>query len=354
MLFALRPQTDGVPQHGHVLTHAYAAAGSMVRHGVSPTPPCFAVWYSYHSGDNAMVRRVLDTYLSNGRPITDALLLEVHARFLDTLSEGTALNRTTDRLRETTGQVAAMLQESGNHTARYGTALDQFSRDMLAQHPGPLDRRLAAALPRIIADTQEMLERSTRLGKRLEASAQVIVDLQDRLEAALRESRTDLLTGLPNRRGIEATASNLANESQASGRPLALALFDIDHFKAVNDTWGHPVGDAVLRRVANTLQRGLKVEGFCGRLGGEEFSLLLPGLGLATALEVADGLRQAVQSQQLSMRETGLQLAPVTVSAGIAVRGRDEPWAHLLARADAALYRAKQAGRNRVMTEETP
>lgn len=353
MPFVSTSRTDGAPRHDQVLTHAYAAAGSMIRHAVSPTPGCFAIWYSYHAGDHAMVRRVLDTYLSNGRPITDALLREIHARFFDTLGEATALNLTTDRLRETTGQVAAMLQESGDHTARYGSALDQFSRDLTIRSPPVPGPELASALRRIIIDTSDMLQRSTKLGERLEASARLIADLQDRLEEALRESRTDLLTGLPNRRAIEATAANLAGECRATGRPLALVLMDIDHFKAINDTWGHPVGDAVLRRVATTLREGLKVEGFCGRFGGEEFALLLPGQGLATGLVVADDLRQAVAAQQLSVRESGRLIGTVTISAGIAVRGRDEAWEDLLVRADAALYRAKQAGRNRVMAEET-
>jgi hypothetical protein len=85
----------GEPRREQVVAHAYAAIASMAKHAVPPSPPCFTVWYNYHAGDNTMVRRVLDTYLSNGRPITDALLQEIHARFFDTHREATALTHPT-------------------------------------------------------------------------------------------------------------------------------------------------------------------------------------------------------------------------------------------------------------------
>ena len=334
----------GEPRREQVVAHAYAAIASMAKHAVPPSPPCFTVWYNYHAGDNTMVRRVLDTYLSNGRPITDALLQEIHARFFDTHREAIALTHTTDRLREATEAVAGLIRDSGGQTARYGTALGQFSDGI-----GRNGADLQGALGRIMADTQDMAERTVRLSERLEVSARIIVELRDQLEEALRESRTDVLTGLPNRRAVEAMVPHLVETTRQKGMPLALGILDIDRFKSINDSWGHPVGDAVLRRVAGTLRDGLLADACCGRFGGEEFILLLPGYGLQAAGQLMERLRQLVEAQSFSLRNGGQMLGVITVSAGLAVQGRDESWSGLLSRADAALYRAKQAGRNRVV-----
>ena len=335
---------DAEPRHEQVVAHAYAAIASMAKHAVPPSPPCFTVWYSYHAGDYAMVRRVLDTYLSNGRPITEALLQEIYARFFDTHRETTALTLTTDRLREATEQVAVLLKDSGGQTARYGTALGQFTDDI-----GRNGADLQGALGRIVADTQDMAERTARLGERLEVSARIIAELRDQLEEALREARTDALTGLPNRRAVEAMAQHLVATTRETGLPLALGILDIDRFKSINDAWGHPVGDAVLRRVAGTLRDNLLPEAFCGRFGGEEFIILLPGYELQAAAQRVERLRQAVEAQSFSLRNGGQTLGVITLSAGVAVLGWEEAWPRLLSRADAALYQAKQAGRNRVV-----
>lgn len=335
---------DGEPRREQVVAHAYAAIASMAKHAVPPSPPCFTVWYNYHAGDYAMVRRVLDTYLSNGRPITDALLQEIYARFFDTQRETTALTLTTERLREATEQVAGLIKDSGGQTARYGTALGQFSDNI-----GRNGADLQGAFARIVADTQDMAERTARLGERLEVSARIIAELRDQLEEALRESRTDVLTGLPNRRAVEAMAQHLVNTTREKGMPLALGILDIDRFKSINDSWGHPVGDAVLRRVAGTLQDSLLADVFCGRFGGEEFIILLPGFDLPAASQLVERLRQTVEAQSFSLRNGGQALGVITLSAGVAVLGWEETWSGLLSRADAALYRAKQAGRNRVV-----
>ena len=185
-------------------------------------------------------------------------------------------------------------------------------------------------------------------GVELESSAHTIAELRNQLEEALREARTDVLTGLPNRRAAESMAQHLMGTAGETGLPLALGMLDIDRFKSINDSWGHPVGDAVLRRVAATLRSIVPPDAFCGRFGGEEFMILLPGYDLQAACLLAERLRQAVEAQSFSLRDGGQTLGVVTLSVGVAVQGHDESWSGMLSRADAALYRAKREGRNRV------
>jgi diguanylate cyclase (GGDEF)-like protein len=156
-----------------------------------------------------------------------------------------------------------------------------------------------------------------------------------------RLATVDALTGLRNRRWLdEAFARQLARASR-SNQPLSVLMIDIDHFKRVNDKCGHTVGDAILRRVAHTLAAGLRPQDLLARYGGEEFAVLLPGIETVQAIAVADRLRHGIQAAA-----DGPKLPEITVSVGVASARRDETAVALLKRADEALYRAKQSGRN--------
>ena len=163
----------------------------------------------------------------------------------------------------------------------------------------------------------------------------------DRLAEREKQSTTDPLTGLFNRRGAEAAAARERARSERTGTPLSVVVFDIDHFKRVNDNHGHAVGDDVLRSVAQALSAMARVTDVVARWGGEEFVALLPG-GLDGARSYAERTRAAVAA--LDVPAPG----PLTLSAGIAELGLGEPFEAALARADAYLYEAKRAGRDRI------
>ena len=153
----------------------------------------------------------------------------------------------------------------------------------------------------------------------------------------------DALTGLANRRYFLAEAERAAARASRHGHALSLVLFDLDHFKRINDTHGHQAGDEVLCRVAERTRHNLRTEDTPARWGGEEFVALLPFTALAPAMLVADRLRAAIAAEPLP---TSTGPLAVTCSCGVAERRRGEPITELVARADAALYKAKEAGRN--------
>ena len=157
---------------------------------------------------------------------------------------------------------------------------------------------------------------------------------------------TDELTRLPNRRSLFAHAEQRLLRARRGGEPLALLALDVDHFKSINDTYGHDVGDRVLQRVAHAARAALRPGDVVGRTGGEEFVALLPATTVTAAAEIAERLRAAVERLDLA------DLAPsltVAVSVGVAGRGDGESsFGAIAQRADEALYRAKTAGRNRV------
>ncbi|WP_114944632.1 GGDEF domain-containing protein [Microvirga calopogonii] len=165
-------------------------------------------------------------------------------------------------------------------------------------------------------------------------------------EAALEASRTDPLTGLPNRRHILDLLDGALAEDAATGAGLSIAVLDIDRFKAVNDAHGHEAGDAVLRHFADVCRERVRDGDVLGRMGGEEFLLVLPGAGPGQASAIVDRIRDGFPPARLDGEGTGL---PCTFSAGIAESLAGDDRSSILRRADRALYAAKGEGRNRTM-----
>lgn len=157
---------------------------------------------------------------------------------------------------------------------------------------------------------------------------------------------TDALTGIANRRSFMEKLEEEFVRFQRFSNPVAVLMLDIDHFKQVNDSWGHAVGDRVLRDFASICQQVVRKVDVLGRLGGEEFAVLLPGCGMAGALALAERLRQAVRAHRVALDAGQLQ---VRVSIGVSCFARDQQEANVaLALADQALYEAKLAGRDQV------
>lgn len=161
---------------------------------------------------------------------------------------------------------------------------------------------------------------------------------------------TDPLTGLVNRRSLIAQADESIRQGDADAQSTALVLADIDHFKQVNDQYGHEAGDAILEQVASLLNRLARRGDIAARWGGEEFLIFLPATGLDSALALAERVRKAIAEQALYHAGTPI---PITMSLGVAELAPGEPLGEAIARADRGLYASKTSGRNRVSVEGT-
>lgn len=185
------------------------------------------------------------------------------------------------------------------------------------------------------------------LARALHRSFQLTHALKQAHDASARQARTDSLTGLNNRRALFEQGAQLFSYCERSQVPISVIMLDVDHFKAINDTFGHATGDAALRHLARLLQSSLRKSDLCGRIGGEEFVVLLPDTGVDAACILAEKLRQAIMAHPLQHEG---QVHSFTVSLGVASGAGSLE--HLVHQADLALYRAKNDGRNRVVCEE--
>jgi len=187
--------------------------------------------------------------------------------------------------------------------------------------------------------------------RKLSDSTEEIHRLRENLNAVRHEAWTDGLTGIANRKRFDAGLEEAAAAAEAEGSPLSLLLVDIDHFKKFNDTYGHRIGDQVLRLVAQSLKDGVKGADLPARYGGEEFAIVLPETERANAAILANNLRDRLARKELKNVRTEALYGRITISIGVAQYRPGEALAELVQRADEALYEAKAAGRDCVITE---
>jgi diguanylate cyclase (GGDEF)-like protein len=199
---------------------------------------------------------------------------------------------------------------------------------------------IIVAAERAGAVPQDEARNVTLLGALAAPSLEMVWEMEE----VSRRARTDALTGLANRRAFDEQIESQLAHADRFGHPVSLILADVDHFKVVNDSWGHEAGDVVLKSIAGTLQEGVRTVDVCARFGGEEIAIILPQTALVGAVELADRLRAAVGANRIWAAGNDI---PVTISCGVA----SYPDGALtkeafFAAADRALYEAKSAGRN--------
>ena len=204
----------------------------------------------------------------------------------------------------------------------------------------------------LVEDTKVTLEQNDQLQHRLAETSQEMADLKQDLASVREETMTDVLTGIFNRRAFDMRLLQAAAETSEQHEPLCLLIVDIDHFKHFNDAHGHQAGDQILRLVAQTCKNGLKGQDTAARYGGEEFGLILPNTSLENAIRVAEILRRTIEHKEVVNRVNSEKLGQITISVGVALFRAGESLESFIERTDAAMYRAKQNGRNRVEVEQ--
>jgi diguanylate cyclase (GGDEF)-like protein len=183
-------------------------------------------------------------------------------------------------------------------------------------------------------------------GSLLRHSFHLTYELRQAKATADQLARTDMLTGLNNRRAFSELSATILSQARRQGYPVAAIMLDIDFFKKINDSYGHAAGDAVLQHLARLLVQNLRKSDVCGRLGGEEFAILLPGAGIGEARLVAEKIRQTIADAPTDFEGAAIAM---TSSLGVSSGSDIE---EMLRAADTALYRAKHGGRNRVVCQE--
>jgi len=315
------------------------------------TPRNYEVWYHYATGHHPTVNHLINGIIETGRRLSQSDVDGIYEKYFSPLRQADRVDGAAARFLE---QIETVMSAIGN----VSDAANQHSQDLanMSNRLGETtDRAALKTIVESLAHTAKRMEDNNRaLEEKLTSSKQEIAQLHAQMEAIRAESLTDPLTTLANRKCFDLAFGKAIAEARDKGEHLSLLLADIDHFKTFNDTFGHSVGDQVLRLVAVTLRDNVKGRDLAARYGGEEFAVVLPDTSLRQAATVADQIRRAVMGRELMRRSTGENLGRITMSVGVASLHANESASALIERTDACLYAAKRAGRNRVISEVDP
>jgi diguanylate cyclase len=327
---------------------AEQAVAAMVRHRVPPTPHNYAVWYAHVAGSVGELSAAIEQTIASGGDFTADRNEQLHKEFIaeDDLE---SVQRAGEHLSSTLSKMMSYIEAAAGDTRAYNARLDAYSEKLGAK---PTLEGLKQIVGDLAAETGRVLDQSRRLESQLVHSSGEITQLRENLATVQREAMTDALTGIPNRKYFERLLPEVTDEATRSGVPLSMLFIDIDHFKKFNDTFGHQLGDEVLRLVARTLMECVKGRDIAARYGGEEFAILLPQTKLKDGAAVAEQIRSTLVRRRLVHKRSRDQLGFVTVSIGVSEWRPGESAEEFVQRSDTALYHAKGHGRNRVATED--
>lgn len=311
-----------------------------VRNQIDVTADNLLVVHAALSGSSPRLARKFDAMREQGRPTDQAWLDQItagdrDAQFRENLHH--MLDRLYNRLEVFSSTAARARSDSGS----YHAALEQVV-SVLPKGEGDNLVSSLAELTRAMAQRTQLLEESMR---RSEEDAKILRKCLDRAE---RDASIDHLTGLPNRRAFETVTDREFGAARMLGEPLCLAFCDIDHFKRINDTYGHDTGDRVIKSVADVFRQIAGEKCHVARYGGEEFTILFPGKNVDQAETVLDAMREALNGEGLFGRRDEPSVDHVSFSAGLVNVLAYDSVQQALEAADEALYRAKRGGRNTI------
>ncbi len=323
----------------------------MSRHAAGYHPISYAVWYEYARGTKPALTEGVDAELQRQERLTVDSTYALYSKYLVEPAEQ-VLVRARSNLMELLDKVQQAVSQADRDAVGFDEHLNAFKHEL----------KSAASLEDLGGHVSAMLEQSQRmsdgfgrLSTELEGSQGEVQRLTQELHQMREEALTDALSGLLNRRGfnreLERLAPKLGGEDGQALGVLSVIMFDIDHFKRVNDTYGHPLGDRVIAAVSRSIRDCVGQAGVAARYGGEEFAVLLPAQPIAVAESLAQAIRKRVEQGRIRRREGEEPIDGVTISAGVAAWHRDDNLATVVERADRALYASKKAGRNRVTVD---
>ncbi len=325
-----------------------SALTMMTSYKVAPTPQNYHLWYTHAAQSDFELSKTLENVITKKVPFNDDLNDKLYEKFFSQEKELKAVSETGAKFQKEVAKIVSIIKDVGEDTSNHSKALAEHV-DTISDFEGA--EELKAVIKLILDDTDKIKQQSEKLENKLVESTERIKGLQVNLDNARLESRTDALTNIGNRKYFNEQLEELMEKYKSEHQEFCLIICDIDYFKKFNDTFGHQVGDQVLKVVAHVIKNEAQDVGFPARYGGEEFAILLPNTGTDGGAIIAEMIRKIISQRTIKNRATGVNFGKITMSFGIATIHGNEPASDLIERADEALYLAKQNGRNRVQSE---
>lgn len=317
---------------------------------INPTPLNYFVWYHYLKGDNPPFRKEMDSILNDPYGYTDRVGKRLYEQFLqDETEEDTQFDRAFRRLVDNMVKKMNLWSDKlEDHTKKLDDCANSLS------NPNLNASEIKEISDTMVSHAQSMNLSSKAFQQEMLDTSSEVRELRNQLIEAQAAALTDELTELGNRKAFNnALEEHMLNANfESKPNSLCVILSDIDHFKNFNDTYGHLIGDSVLRYYANTMKKKQRENETICRYGGEEFIILLSNSNLEEAKARAEEIRSDIEASVLKRKNSSEPLTKITASFGVACyHGEPESGEELVSRADIALYKAKESGRNQVIDE---
>ncbi|MDA7746993.1 GGDEF domain-containing protein [Psychromonas sp.] len=318
----------------------------MMNYSVPTTPSNYALWYHYVAENNTELKESMDKLLSSCEICSPIQAESLYREHVLPLAE-----RETWELRNSIDKIMLQLDKSiidtHTDTNQFQQSFEKtFANISKVEEEGWTVEEVVGLLKSLEKDAKMMRNATSFFGNSLALAKGEIDSLKAQLEESRNAAMYDSLTGLLNRHAFD---TELSAYLKADTKGLCLILCDIDHFKSFNDTWGHLLGDQVLKAVGRKINENMR-DGKTGyRFGGEEFVMLLPKTNIRIARQFAETTRKQFEKLSLKDKRTGQLINNITASFGVVEIQPNETITELIARADEYMYKAKQLGRNRVL-----
>jgi len=327
--------------------HLRLALQQIARHKLPYNPIVYAIWYEYASGQKPELNKEIESFEQAEKPIAFDMVLSWFRTYI--------ADHQTIMTEKKAWEFRSILAEMSQHIGDSGDRLNH-QESQLEDYTGQLSHSVTPKKVKTIADgilseTRSIINENHSLKQEMDDTILEIDSLKKELEGMKQAAKTDMLTGLLNRRGFDDAAVQAIEHTNREKTHLSIIIADIDHFKQVNDTHGHLIGDNVLKLLSKLLKDHIKGKDTAARFGGEEFILILPETRLEGGFTLAEQIRRNLQTMRWRTKNSGSTIGPITISLGVSQYRPGEQIETLIHRADEALYFAKENGRNKTITE---
>jgi len=316
---------------------------AMRQMGVAPIPRNYELFYEAYIGSNPRLTKDL---ASLGSRATQEELDAIGAQYFG-LHQAKAVDGAHGRIVNELQDLLSLLKEEQSALETYNKVLEETHSRITSKSAASADL-LRNAIGVLSDATGTTMAQGKVTVEGVEAKSREMEDIRKELDEYKRIANTDSLTRLNNRRAFDDRLASVYDSQRGRGT-TALIVCDIDHFKRINDTFGHPVGDKILATVANIIKSSVRKDAFVARTGGEEFAIILDLTTTDDSFVVAERIRKALEATPFKNSRTGVNYGPVTLSLGICMADQTEDAQDLYFKSDVALYCAKSSGRNRSM-----
>lgn len=314
----------------------------MVEHPAAFTPFSYAVWYEYLAGLNPRLSEALNKIFEDGGRLDDSTIETLYAQYVSDFDINVQ-NELNENIKQLLIKLANVVEDTDRQAHGFGDSLGKYC---VALKGKLTTKELDSLVREMVKDADIMRSSMQQMSAQLNASKLEIELLHQELESVRGESMTDPLAGVLNRRGFESRINTFFSDPEMDSSSFSLLMIDIDHFKKVNDSYGHPFGDKVISAIASAIKLIIKGQDVIARLGGEEFAVLLPETNATGAFVVAEKVRQTIEHGKIRRLDNNGEVGGITVSIGIATYIKGCSITKLIDQADKALYLSKQKGRN--------